>query len=294
MLRRDEGTSFVIRQGRAGEHGFWFFALGVEGLKLAALILIPATVVLVGVGGYGAAIYDQKHSTDPLSGGPPGQSSPPSLAFTDFSPVGLHEDCILKVAAENGLSWDGGLGWTAGDPPRPRGADGLSDSKVQVWRNQMSGLLGRVSTEWHQRCDKADLPTPTPSDTPTPQPEAPVNVSGTYAVESGSLSDCPVVEGSNPNVTTLMVARGGDTVTLTFPGSNRKVTGPISSDLAFKATYLDPAGGGVDIDGRFAAGTGGDVLLREGNVSVSDSAGGGLLAHPCTSSFVAKKPGASP
>lgn len=279
----------MIRRGRAGERGFWWFALGWEGVKLAGLILIPATLVLVGAGAYGAAVYDQGHSRDPLASSSGGGSSAPSLSFVDFSPVGLHEDCILKVARESGLTWDGGLGWTAADPPRPSGTDRLSDAKVQGWRNAMSALLGRVSAEWHDRCEKPDLEK-TPEASPSHEAEAPLDVNGTYNVETGSLSDCAVVEASVANPTTLTVQRSGDTVTLSFPGSSRRLKGDLTSDLTFKASYADPAGGGVDIDGRFTPGTGGDVLLRDGNVLVTGT-GRGLVAHPCQVSFFARKPG---
>jgi hypothetical protein len=192
------------RRGESGQ-GFWEWA------ALWALTLGTATVVTAVGAGWAAATYDQHHSNQPLSSGAPPVSHP-SVSFTDFSPVGLYEDCIIGVARGLGLTWDGGgLGWTSAANPRPRGADGLDDSKVQAWRNAMSAELGAASeTPAWKQCSLPQLPPPLPQ---SPAPPKTVQVDGSYTIDPSSvqaIGGC----GSSTGPTSMTVSGTGTTVNI--------------------------------------------------------------------------------
>ncbi len=191
------------RVGEVGQGGTEFFWLGM-------FVLSVATAMTVAVGGWAAATYDQHHSQEALTHAAP--PAPPSVSFTDFSPVGLYEDCIIGVARGLGLTWDGGgLGWTSAANPRPRGADGLDDSKVQAWRNRMSAELGAASNTpaWKQ-CSLQQLPPPLPQ---SPEPAETVAVDGQYTIDSSStqaIGGC----GSSNGPTSMQVSGNGTVITI--------------------------------------------------------------------------------
>jgi hypothetical protein len=243
------------RRGRLGERGqgFWEWAV------LGGFILFVGTAMTVAVGGWAAATYDQQHSHNPLAVAGSSPSSPPSLSFVDFSPVGLHEECILHVAAALGLTWDGGaLGWSAASNPRPRGHDALVDQKVQGWRDGMTGLLSSASNsaEW-QRCSRPDPPTAEPSSPPAAET---VSVDGQYSIDpSGTqgIGGC----GSDTGPLAMKVSGNGTTVTIYFPGTGQATGNTLNgtmdtSSYAVQATSADPDGTTHTLRGNFSSNAG--------------------------------------
>ena len=213
------------RRGRTGERGQGFW----EWFVFGSAILAVGTVMTVAVGGWAAATYDQHHSNGPLTGST-ATSTPPSLAFVDFSPVGLHEDCILGVARGLGLTWDGGaLGWFAASNPRPRGH--VTDQDVQQWRDRMTALVGGAagSAEW-KRCSQTELPPPAPR---SPEPVETVNVDGNYTIDPSSVSGIGGC-GADTGPRAMTVSGGGTSVTVYFVGS-------ATAQTTFQTTVSPPS-----------------------------------------------------
>ncbi|HSP65603.1 MAG TPA: hypothetical protein VLO10_05365 [Candidatus Deferrimicrobium sp.] len=230
----------------------------LEWALLGGFILFVGTTLTVAVGGWAAATYDQQHSHSPLAA-TSSQSSPPSLSFVDYSPVGLHEDCLLQVAAAQGLTWDGGaLGWSAASNPRPRGHDALVDQKVQDWRNGMTALLSAASssTAW-QRCSRPDQATAAPF---SPPPAETVAVDGQYTIDpSGTqaVGGC----GSDGGPLAMKVSGNGTTVTIYFPGTSQAAGNTLNgtmdtSSFAVQATSTDADGTTHTLRGSFSSNAG--------------------------------------
>jgi hypothetical protein len=199
------------RPGESGQTGAEFFLLGLG-------ILAIATTMTVAVGGWAAATYDQQHSHDALAQAAPAVTHP-SVSFTDFSPVGLYEDCIVRVAGGLGLTWDGGaLGWTSAANPRPRGADGLDDSKVQAWRDRMSAELGAAagSVAW-KACS---LPQLSPTVPQSPPPADTIVVDGQYTIDPNATQSVGTC-GSGGGVAGMQVGGNGTRITLYFYGTGQ-------------------------------------------------------------------------
>jgi hypothetical protein len=235
----------MSHRGRRGEsgQGFWEWA------ALWALTLGTATLVTAVGAGWAAATYDQHHSNQPLSA--PAQVTHPSVSFTDFSPVGLYEDCIIGVAKGLGLTWDGGaLGWTSAANPRPRGADGLDDSKVQAWRNAMSGELGAASqTPAWKQCSLPQLPPPLPQ---SPAPAETVQVDGSYTIDPSAtqaIGGC----GSSTGPTSMTVSGTGTVVNIA--GKTLRGTYDASSN-ALDVSATDADGSQLSVHGTFSSNAG--------------------------------------
>ena len=231
------------RVGEIGQTGVEFFWLGMA-------VLTIATAMTVAVGGWAAATYDQNHSHDALAQAA-APVTHPSVSFTDFSPVGLYEDCIVGVARGLGLTWDGGgLGWTSAANPRLRGADGLDDSKVQAWRNRMSAELGAASNTpaWKQ-CSLQQLPPPIPQ---SPQPADTVAVDGQYTIDPSStqaIGGC----GSGTGPTSMQVSGNGAVISIA--GKTLRGTYDASSH-ATDVSLTDPDGTQHTLRGSFSSNAG--------------------------------------
>ena len=239
------------RRGRAGERGQGFW----EWFVFGSAILAVGTVMTVAVGGWAAATYDQHHSDGPLTSS--STAPPPSLAFVDFSPVGLHEDCIVTVARGLGLTWDGGaLGWFAASDPRPRGVDS-TDQKVQQWRDRMTALVGGAasSAEW-KRCSQPDLGTPAPR---SPEPADTLVVDGNYTVDPSGVAGIGGC-GSDTGPRAMTVAANGSTVTVFFQGTAQARTtlqGTVSpGSYALDASSTDADGTQHTLRGSFSSNAG--------------------------------------
>jgi hypothetical protein len=240
------------RAGQRGQTGAEFFLLGLG-------ILAIATTMTVAVGGWAAATYDQQHSNQALAQQAAPAVTHPSVSFTDFSPVGLYEDCILGVARGLGLSWDGGaLGWTSAANPRPRGSDGLNDSKVQAWRDAMSAELGAASssTAW-KACSLPQL-SPTVPQSPPAAAET-IVVDGQYVTDPNAeqaVGGC----GSGGSITGMLVAGNGSSITLYFNGTGaagNRLTGTLdTSSYAFDGSLTDADGTRHTLRGTFSSNAG--------------------------------------
>ena len=210
-------------------------------MLLGAAVLAIATSLTVLTGGYLAVTYNQHSSRGPLtqSGSGPAPVTHPSVAFLDFSPVGLYEDCILGVAKGLGLTWDGGaLGWTSAAVPRPTGGAGLDDAKVQAWRDRMSAELGAASqsTAW-KACS---LPQLSPPVTTSPPPAEVLDINGSYTIDPNSMQ---AIGGcGSPGPTSMTVSGGGTpSVTVSIAGKTLHGTYDASSN-ALDTTATDTNG----------------------------------------------------
>ena len=235
---------------RASERG----QTGAEFALLGAAIIAIASAMTVAVGGYLAATYDQHHSSTPLSSAASPTPAPPSVVFVDYSPVGLYESCILKVAGGQGLSWDGGeLGWTAAAYPRPQHSDAQYDFKVAEWRKNMTGLLASVSASagW-QACLKPEL---TPPPARTQEPAGAVAVDGTYTVDPASTQGIGGCGSAGP--TTLTVSSNGTVATVHFGSAAFTIRGTLdTSSNSLQAESTDPDGTKHGLHGTFSSNAG--------------------------------------
>jgi len=241
----------LTRRRRACELGQGVTEFALLG---AAVVAIAATMTGL-VGDYLAATYNQHHSSTPLTTPATPTPEPPSVVFVDHSPVGLYESCILKVAAAQGLSWDGGeLGWTAAAYPRPQHSDPAYDFKVSDWRRKMAGLLSSVSSsaDW-QACLVPEL---TPPAARSQEPAETVAVDGTYTVDPAStqaIGGC----GSGTGPTSLTVSSNGSAATVYFGSSGFTLHGTFdASSSSVQAESTDPDGTKHGLHGSFSSNAG--------------------------------------
>ena len=262
------------RRGESGQTGLEFFALG-----MAAVAIIAAATTMVG--GYLAVTYDQKHSKDPLgaSAAATATPEPPSPVFVDFSPVGLAEDCILKVAAEKGLAWDGGeLGWSAASNPRPPHSDPNYTANLRTWRAKMTGLLTAASgsKEW-QACLKPEF---TPPPARTQEPAEVIAVDGTYSIDPSSVQ---AIGGCGRDVpTSLVVSGGGTSDTVRIGSTGYTLIGSVNkSSYSLIAALNDAKGANRTLRGNFSSNAG--VTRFSGIYEILDNTAG------CGFQFTAEK-----
>jgi hypothetical protein len=266
-----------LRRRRFGEWGQGF----LEFVALGALLIIPAVVVLGVGGGWAAATYDQHHSSTPLTSKETATETPepPSIVFVDFSPVGLNEACILKAAANSGLTWDGGeLGWSAGSNPRPQHSDPNYDAKLRSWRAKMTGLLtaAQESKDW-QACLKPEF---TPPPQRTQEPAETIAVDGTYTIDPDSVQ---AIGGCGSDVpTTLTVSGGGAKDTVVLGGKGIDLIGNVNtSTYSLIAANNQANGSNRTLRGSFSANAG--VTRFTGIYEITDNTAG------CGYNFTAEK-----
>lgn len=265
------------RRGRAGEsgQGFWeWMVLGLGGVGVAAGVLVLA-------GGYLAVTYDQHHSTTALNGSPAATATPepPSVVFVDFSPVGLNEACILKAAAAQGLTWDGGeLGWSAASNPRPRTGDPDYTAKLRTWRTTMTGLLSAASSSagW-QACLKPEL---TPPPQRTQEPTEALDPDGTYTIDPSGVQ---AIGGCGSDVPTSMtVSGGGSSATVSLGGGSFTLAGSFDKTSSSIQVQSGSSNGTMrSLHGSFSSNAG--VTRFDGEYEVTDSTSG------CGYTFTAQK-----
>ncbi len=265
------------RRRRAGESG-----QGVVEWMVVGLVGVGAAAgVLVLVGGYLAVTYDQHHSTTALNGAAANTPPPeaPSVVFVDFSPVGLNEACILKAAAAQGLTWDGGeLGWSAASNPRPRTGDPDYTAKLRAWRGTMTGLLSAASSSagW-QACLKPEL---TPPPQRTQEPTEALNPDGTYTIDPSGVQ---AIGGCGSDIPTSMtIAGGGSSATVVIGSSSVTLGGSFDKTSSSIQVQNGSSNGTMrTLRGSFSSNAG--VTRFDGEYETTDAVAG------CGYQFTAQK-----